>query len=209
MVYVKSSFRESIIICQGEKLILKEKVSSKIVDVVTLAFGIFTVGGYVYYIFSCPFWRNRWGLSRRAFCNCCWCWLPFICWPRKFSRILPHACWLAGVKRNWSKISIYRTLAQQQCFISRLVGCDKFSMTSFTKRKKIQLMYLNSPPPLDPICLCRPAVAKRKKIKTKSRPNVFSSSSSPVVVRDEPHLIAVALLHPETLNQFTFNSLST
>jgi hypothetical protein len=54
-VYVKSSFRESIIICQGEKLILKEKVSSKIVDVVTLAFGIFTVGGYVYYIFSCPF----------------------------------------------------------------------------------------------------------------------------------------------------------
>jgi hypothetical protein len=55
MVYVKSSFRESIIICQGEKLILKEKVSSKIVDVVTLAFGIFTVGGYVYYIFSCPF----------------------------------------------------------------------------------------------------------------------------------------------------------
>ncbi len=27
------------------------------------------------------------------------------------------------------------------------------------------------------------------------------------VVRDEPHLIAVALLHPQTLNQFTFNSL--
>ncbi len=50
---------------------------------------------------------------------------------------------------------------------------------------------------------------KEKKIKTKSRPNVFSSSCSPVVVRDEPHLIAVALLHPETLNQFTFNSLST